>query len=114
MLSFKDSLLSIYITRGVVGIDYFFIYSIQSTAFLLPLAKIERYLCNENKYKSNIKFKMAKPLEPLPVLKGRDALNFLREKDRIESLKPSDKEYRDREKFFARCRDVFSKVKFSL
>ncbi len=57
---------------------------------------------------------MAKPLEPIPTLKGRDALNFLREKDRIESLKPSDREYRDREKFFNRCVELYRKVKVTI
>lgn len=57
---------------------------------------------------------MARPIEPTPILKGNDALNFLKEKERIESLKPSDKEYQDREKLFDRCIKIYKKVKVTL
>lgn len=57
---------------------------------------------------------MAKPLESIPTLKGKDALNFLKEKERIESLKPSDKEYMDREKFFASCIRLYKRVKTTI
>ena len=56
-------------------------------------------------YKLQVKCKrgMAKPIEPTPKLEGKDALRFLKEKDRIESLKPSDSEYKKRQKFFKEC-----------
>ena len=54
---------------------------------------------------------MARPLEPIPVLKGDDAVNFLREKVRIESLKPSDEEYVKREEFFNKCVERGSRIK---
>ena len=57
---------------------------------------------------------MARPIEPTPTLKGNDALNFLKEKERIESLKPSDKEYQDREKLFDRCIEIYKRVKVTL
>jgi hypothetical protein len=55
---------------------------------------------------------MAKPIEPTPKLEGNDALNFLKEKERIESLKPSDREYKERQKFFKECITKAKKVKW--
>ena len=57
---------------------------------------------------------MARPIEPIPTLRGKDALNFLKEKERIESLKPSDKEYRDREKLFTKCVELYKSVKVTM
>jgi len=54
---------------------------------------------------------MARPLEPIPVLKGNDAVNFLREKARIESLKPTDEEYVRREEFFNKCVERGSRIR---
>ena len=55
--------------------------------------------------------KMARPLEPIPVLKGEDALNFLKEKARIESLRPADEEYVRRVEFFSKCMEQTGKIK---
>lgn len=57
---------------------------------------------------------MARPLESIPTLKGNDALKFLKEKERIESLKPSDEESKDRAKFFDKCIGIYNKVKVTI
>jgi len=54
---------------------------------------------------------MARPIEPTPTLTGRDAERFLKEKERIESLRPGDPEYEERKRFFAHCREVYAKSK---
>ncbi len=36
---------------------------------------------------------MARPIEPTPALEGDEALRFLEEMERTESLKPGDPEY---------------------
>jgi hypothetical protein len=54
---------------------------------------------------------MARPIEPTPTLRGKDAVNFLNEKKRIESLKPTDKEYKHREAFFNECIEIAEKYK---
>jgi len=46
---------------------------------------------------------MARPLELIEKLEGEDAMRFLDEMERIESLKPGDPEYEKREKFFEKC-----------
>lgn len=53
---------------------------------------------------------MAKPLLSIPTLKSKDALRFLKEKERIESLKETDEEYKKREAFFAECFRVYEMV----
>ena len=40
---------------------------------------------------------------------GEEALKFLREIKRIDSLKPDDPEYRRREKFFSECEEILVK-----
>ena len=55
--------------------------------------------------------KMARPIEPTPTLRGKDAVNFLTEKKRIDSLKPSDEEYKKREAFFKECVELAKKYK---
>ena len=47
---------------------------------------------------------MARPIEPTPILEGKDAGRFLRD---LASLKYSEK----KEKFLNECRDVFNKIK---
>ncbi len=49
---------------------------------------------------------MARLIEPTPVLEGDEALRFLKEKERVESLKPNDPEYESRKKFFNECREL--------
>jgi hypothetical protein len=49
---------------------------------------------------------MARPIEPTPALEGDEALRFLEEKERIESLKPGDPEYEERKKFFKECEEI--------
>jgi len=41
---------------------------------------------------------MARPIEPTPPLEGEDALRFLEEMERVDSLKPGDPEYEERKK----------------
>lgn len=52
---------------------------------------------------------MAKPIEPTPILEGEEALKFLKEMGRIDSLKPEDSEYKRREKFFKECEEILRK-----
>lgn len=52
---------------------------------------------------------MAKPIEPTPVLEGKEALRFLKEVERIDSLKPEDPEYKKREKLFKECEKIIRK-----
>ena len=53
---------------------------------------------------------MAKPLKLGVKLKGDDAVRFLDEMDRIESLKPTDSEYRERKKYFKHCKRLARQV----
>jgi len=46
---------------------------------------------------------MARPIRLGTELEGEDAIRFLREMKRVESLKPGDPEYEKRERFFERC-----------
>lgn len=57
--------------------------------------------------------KMDKPIKLVDKIYGRDAINFLREKERIESLKPDDPEYRERKEYFRECREIAGKIKVS-
>ena len=52
---------------------------------------------------------MARPIEPTPVLEGDEALRFLEEMERMESLKPGDPEYEKMKKFFKECDEVLEK-----
>jgi hypothetical protein len=54
---------------------------------------------------------MARPIESLPTLTGQDAINFLREKERIENLDPKSKEARDRNAFFDECVEFYKKTR---
>jgi len=54
---------------------------------------------------------MARPIEPTPVLEGDDALRFLKEKERIESLKPTDPEAIKRHRFFEECERTYREWK---
>ncbi len=54
---------------------------------------------------------MARPIEPTPVLTGEDAKRFLKEKERIDNLRPGDPEYEKRKAFFAECRRIYAKTK---
>jgi len=56
---------------------------------------------------------MAKPFKIVDKVYGRDAISFLNEKERIESLKPDDLEYRERKKYFRECKKIASKIKAS-
>ena len=51
------------------------------------------------------------PMHLIEKIYGQDAINFLREKERIESLKPDDPEYRERKKYFQECREIAEKIK---
>jgi hypothetical protein len=53
---------------------------------------------------------MARPLKLGVKLEGEDAINFLDEMDRVESLKPEDKEYAERKKYFEHCRRLAKQV----
>jgi len=52
---------------------------------------------------------MARPIEPTPVLEGDEALRFLEEMKRAESLKPGDPEYEQRKKLFKECKEIVEK-----
>jgi hypothetical protein len=54
---------------------------------------------------------MARPIESLPTLKGQDAIDFLREKERIEKLDPRSKEAKARNAFLDRCVDIYNKTR---
>lgn len=54
---------------------------------------------------------MARPIEPTPVLRGKDAERFLREKERIENLDPSCPEAKKRAAFFDECVALYKKHK---
>ncbi len=54
---------------------------------------------------------MARPIEPLPTLMGQDAVNFLREKERIENLDPNGKEAKERNSFLDKCVKVYNKTR---
>lgn len=54
---------------------------------------------------------MAKPIEPTPTLEGDDALRFLKEKERIESLKLTDPEAIKRHRFFEGCKTAYKEWK---
>ncbi|MFZ2455066.1 MAG: hypothetical protein WAX07_01115 [Candidatus Altiarchaeia archaeon] len=49
---------------------------------------------------------MARPIAPTPVLTGKDAERFLKEKDRIDNLDPNNSEGRKREAFFNECIEI--------
>ena len=49
---------------------------------------------------------MARPIAPTPVLTGKDAERFLKEKDRIDNLAPNSPEGRKREAFFNECIEI--------
>jgi len=49
---------------------------------------------------------MARPIESTPALEGEEAVRFLEEMERIDSLKPGDPEYEKREKFFKECEEL--------
>lgn len=53
---------------------------------------------------------MARPLELGVKLKGDDAVRFLDEMDRIESLKPTDREYKERKRYFEYCEKLARQV----
>lgn len=55
-------------------------------------------------------FKMARPIKLVNRITGDDAVRFLEEMDRIESLKPTDKEYIERKKYFEYCRKLAIQV----
>jgi hypothetical protein len=54
---------------------------------------------------------MARPIEPTPVLTGADAERFLKEKERIDSLKSTDPEYKARAAFFRECKEIARKYR---
>jgi hypothetical protein len=54
---------------------------------------------------------MARPIAPTPVLKGKDAERFLKEKERIENLDPSSHEAKQRAAFFKECIELYKKTK---
>ena len=54
---------------------------------------------------------MARPIAPTPVLKGRDAVRFLKEKERIENLDPDSPEAKQREAFFNECIELYNRTK---
>jgi len=56
---------------------------------------------------------MAKPIKLVEKVYGRDAINFLNEKERVGSLKPDDPEYIERKEYFRECRGIASKIKAS-
>ncbi len=53
---------------------------------------------------------MARLLELGVKLEGGDAIRFLDEMNRIESLKPTDKEYQERKKYFEYCENLAKQV----
>jgi len=53
---------------------------------------------------------MARPIKLGVKVTGDDAVRFLEEMDRIESLKPTDKEYKERKKYFEYCRKLARQV----
>ncbi len=53
---------------------------------------------------------MARPIKLVTTITGDDAVRFLEEMDRIESLKPTDKEYQERKKYFAYCEKLARQV----
>lgn len=53
---------------------------------------------------------MARPIKLVNRITGDDAVRFLEEMDRIESLKPTDKEYIERKKYFAYCEKLARQV----
>jgi len=57
--------------------------------------------------------KMAKPIKLVEKVYGRDAINFLNEKERVESLKPNDPEYIERKEYFRECKGIAGKIKAS-
>ena len=54
---------------------------------------------------------MARPIAPTPTLTGKDAVRFLKEKERIENLDPNSREAKAREKFFNECIALYEKTK---
>ncbi len=52
---------------------------------------------------------MARPIEPTPALEGDEALRFLEEMKRTESLKPGEPEYEKMKKFFKECDEILEK-----
>ena len=49
---------------------------------------------------------MARPIEPTPALEGDEALRFLEEMERVESLKPGDPEYEKMKKLANRIEKI--------
>ncbi|MFZ2455065.1 MAG: hypothetical protein WAX07_01110 [Candidatus Altiarchaeia archaeon] len=49
---------------------------------------------------------MAHPIASTPALTGKDAIRFLKEKDRIDNLDPNSSEGRKREAFFNECIEI--------
>jgi len=66
---------------------------------------------NFNLVLPNIYQKMARPIAPTPVLKGKDAERFLKEKERIENLDPDSPEAKQREAFFKECIELYNRTK---
>jgi len=60
--------------------------------------------------KITISIELARPIELGTELEGEDALRFLREMKRVESLKPGDPEYEERKAYFTKCRRIAEKA----
>jgi len=55
---------------------------------------------------------MAKPIEPTPILTGKDAVRFLKEKERIENLSPKSEEYGTLVSLGKACMELFRQKPF--
>jgi len=53
---------------------------------------------------------MARPIKLGTKITGDDAVRFIEEMDRIESLKPTDAEYIERKEYFEYCRKLARQV----
>jgi hypothetical protein len=54
---------------------------------------------------------MARPILPTPTLRGKDAIRFLKEKERVENLDPNSKEAKERNAFLDHCVKVYNETK---
>ncbi len=53
---------------------------------------------------------MARPIEPTPVLEGDEALRFLEEMERVDSLKPGDPEYEKMKKLANEGEEILKRI----
>jgi len=56
---------------------------------------------------------MAKPIEPTPILKGADAVRFVREKERMEKLNPKSEEHRRLVSLGKECLKLYKEKPFT-